>query len=184
MSKTGEVLHIFVNCIVLLLCLVAVCMDLSCEKVDNHFIVFGLMLGFGYRVYTCGLRGAIIFLTGIGIPVLFLYMLFFFRMIGSGDIKLLSVLGGFVGPLPIAKCIFLSFLFGAVISVFVILVCGNLTARLKYFTSYINQLLITKDIFLTQEVIPYHVPGKRMENIHFTIPILMSMVVYTGGYLT
>lgn len=176
-------LFIFVNCIVILLCLVAVCMDLSREKVDNHFILFGLILGLGYQIGAYGLRGVFIFLTGIGIPVLFLYILFFLRMIGSGDIKLLSVLGGFVGPLPIAKCIFLSFLFGAVISVFVILICGNLTARLKYFTNYINQLLTTKDIFLTQEVIPYYVPGKRMENIHFTVPILMSMVVYTGGFL-
>lgn len=177
------VLFIFVNCIVILISLVAVCMDLTSEKVDNHFILFGLMLGLGYQIGAYGLRGTIIFLTGIGIPVLFLYLLFFFRMIGSGDIKLLSVLGGFIGPLPIAKCIFLSFLFGAVISVFVVLVCGNLIARLKYFTSYINQLLVEKKMFLTQEILPYYVPGKRMENIHFTVPILMSMVVYTGGLL-
>lgn len=158
-------------------------MDLARERVDNHFILFGLMLGLGYQAGAYGLRGVILFLTGIGFPILFLYPLFFFRMIGAGDIKLLSVLGGFVGPMAIAQCIFLSFLFGAVLSVVVILVCGNFAARLKYFTSYIKQLLMTKERFVSKEVIPYYIPGKRMENIHFTVPVLMSMVVYTGGIL-
>lgn len=179
-----EVLRIFANCIVILLSLVAVCMDFAHEKVDNHFILFGLMLGLGYQLGLYGLRGGMIFLTGVGIPILLLYILFFFRMIGSGDIKLLSVLGGFIGPMFIAKCIFLSFLFGAVISVFIILLCGNLSARLKYFTSYINRLLNTKEFSLANGVVPYYVAGKRMENIHFTVPILMSMVVYVGGLLS
>lgn len=178
-----EVLCVIVNGIVIMLSAVAVFMDLAWEKVDNQFILFGLILGFGYQIGLCGLRGAVIFVTGAGIPILFLYILFFFRMIGSGDIKLLSVLGGFIGPLSIAKCIFLSFLFGAVLSIFVIFICGNFTARLKYFTNYINRLVITKEFSLTEGVMPYYVRGKRMENIHFTVPVFMSMIVYAGGLL-
>lgn len=159
-------------------------MDLAREKVDNHFILFGLLLGFLYQVCTCGLRGFVIFVVGIGIPVLFLYILFFFRMLGSGDIKLFSVLGGFIGPYSIAKCIFVSFICGAVISVIVMLLCGNFISRLKYFTNYMNKLLVTENLWSSEEVIPYYRPGKRMENIHFTVPILMSMVIYAGGLLS
>lgn len=158
-------------------------MDLIYEKVDNHFILFGLLLGIMYQVVTCGLRGAVLFLVGIGIPVLFLYILFLFRMLGSGDIKLLSMLGGFIGPYSIAKCILVSFLCGAVISVLILMICGNLISRLKYFTNYMNKLLITEKFWLSEELIPYYRRGKRMENIHFTVPILMSMILYAGGLL-
>lgn len=174
-------LCIFDSCIVIVLSLTAVFMDLAYEKVDNQFILFGLLLGAGYQIWFSGLRGLAVFLAGTGIPFLFLYVLFFFRMIGSGDIKLLSVLGGLIGPVAIAKCILCSFIFGAVISVFVLCVCGNIAERLNYFMNYIRRLLVEKDIILAEGVVPYYVRGKRMENIHFTIPIFMSMVVYAGG---
>lgn len=170
-------LFIFVKCIVILISLVAVCMDLSHEKVKNQFLAFFWILALGYQIGMYGLRGVVFFLTGAGLPILLLYILFFFRMLGAGDIKLLSVLGGFIGPMFVIKCISVSFLAGAVISVFIILIYGNLVSRLKYFTSYISQLIITK------EVVPYCIPGKRRENIHFTIPILISVLVYIGGLL-
>lgn len=158
-------------------------MDLAYEKVDNQFIVFGLLLGAGYQSFVHGFRGLMVFLAGIGIPFFFLYLLFFFRMLGSGDIKLFSVLGGFIGPLAIAKCILWSFLFGAVISVFVILAYGNLKERLTYFVRYIHACAAAKDKILAEGAIPYYIRGRRKENIHFTVPIFMSMVMYAGGLL-
>ncbi len=165
------------KCIIVLLSVVAVCMDVFRQKVDNQFIVFGWILGLGYQIGAFGLAGVASFFLGAGLAILLLYPLFYFRMLGAGDVKLLSVLGGFIGPLSIIKCILVSFLFGAVISVAVMLICGNLVSRLKYFTNYVNRLIVTK------KVVPYYLPGKRMENIHFTVPILMSILVFTGGLL-
>lgn len=169
--------------IVLYIAVVAVCMDLCYQKVDNLFLFIFLILGFIYQIGMHGFCGMVHFFFGIGVPVLCLYMLFLFRMLGAGDIKVLSVLGGWIGPGCIAKCIVISILSGAVLSVLVIFVCGNLKERLQYFKTYFDLVIHTKDILKKDKIIPYYTPGNRMENIHFTVPILMSVVIYAGGLL-
>ena len=161
--------------ILVLFTTVAVCMDLDRQKIGNGWIGFGWFLGLIYRIYQYQLKGIGIFLTGSAVPILLLYVLFWFRMMGAGDIKLLSVIGGFIGPVSVSVCILVSLLFGAVLSVAVLLLCGNLLSRLRYFADYFKTLKKTK------QVVPYMVRGKRMENIHFSVPILMGVLLYVGG---
>lgn len=165
-----------VESIAVLYTTIAVCMDLNREKIDNPWIVFGWFVGFFYQLWKRGLKGTGIFLLGALVPVVILYLLFVFRMIGAGDIKLFSVLGGFMGPAAVAVCIGISFLFGAALSLAVLILCGNLKSRLRYFAGYFNRLITTK------EIIPYLRKGRRMENIHFSVPILMSVLLFAGGF--
>lgn len=162
--------------ILVLFATVAVCMDLNQERIDNRWIAFGWLCGFSYQLSQYGLKGIGIFFLGAAVPIFTLYVLFFFRMLGAGDIKMLSVLGGFMGSVPILICIGLSFLFGAVISLATMILCGNLMSRLRYFAGYFNRLTTTK------EVVPYMIRGKRMENIHFSVPILMGVLLFAGGF--
>lgn len=165
-----------VNCILISIVSIAACMDLVREKIDNRFIMACWILGIGYQIGAQGPEGIGVYLKGTLLPIVLLFILFRFRMLGPGDIKLFSVIGGFVGPTVISKCMILSFVFGAFLSVGFILVCGNLTARLLYFTNYINQVRTMK------KALPYYVPGRRMENIHFSIPILMAVLIHVGGF--
>lgn len=165
-----------VESIIVLFATVAVCMDLNQERIDNRWIAFGWLIGSSYQLLENGLKGIGIFLLGAAVPILMLYLLFVFRMIGAGDIKMLSVLGGFMGPVAIVVCMGISFIFGAVLSLAVMILCGNLMSRLRYFTGYFHRLTTTK------EIIPYIHKGKRMENIHFSVPILMSVLLFAGGF--
>lgn len=165
-----------VNCILISIVSIAACMDLKQEKINNRFIVACWILGIGYQAGARGLDGVWTYFAGAVWPIVLLFVLFWFRMLGPGDIKLFSVIGGFVGPAVISKCIVLSFVLGAVLSIGFILVCGNFTARLMYFTNYINQIMTMK------KALPYYVPGRRMENIHFSIPILMAVIIHVGGF--
>lgn len=153
----------------------AVCMDLNRQKIDNRWIALGWLGGFSYQFVRDGLKGAGIFFLGSIVPILLLYLLFWFRMLGAGDIKLLSVLGGFMGPMSILICIGYSLVFGAVLSLAVLILCGNFLSRLRYFTGYLKRITVTK------QVVPYMVRGKRMENIHFTVPVLMGVLLFAGG---
>lgn len=165
-----------VDCILISIVSIAACMDLVREKIDNRFIAACWILGIGYQAGAQGMEGIWICLTGSILPIALLFILFLFRMLGPGDIKLFSVIGGFVGPVVISKCIVLSFVFGAFLSIGFILVCGNFVARLLYFTNYINQVKTMK------KALPYYVPGRRMENIHFSIPIFMAVLMHVGGF--
>lgn len=155
---------------------IAVGMDITWEKISNRAILVFALIGFGYQLRTFGLDGGWWYLSGAVIPILMLFILFVFHMLGPGDIKLLSVLGGIMGVGAIVKCIVISFLFGAVLSAASIAVCGNLQQRLRYFAEYISHFIHTK------EIRPYYRWGAQIENIHFSVPIFMSVLLYAGGF--
>lgn len=160
----------------LLFAIAAVCMDLVSEKIDNRLIICGWLLGLGYQLGTSQLQGLADFLYGAALPVFLLVFLFLFRMLGPGDIKLFSVLGGLLGSHAVLYCIFYSFLFGAILSAAFLVACGNLVQRLNYLSDYISNYIQTK------KRVPYYLPGSRPENIHFTVPVLMGVMLYAGGF--
>lgn len=87
-------------------------------------------------------------------------------MLGPGDIKLFCALGGIMGVHDIWRCIEFSFLAGAVISLAILIFCGNPAERLRYLTSYLE------DYLRTGIRKPYYHRGFALENFHFTIPVL------------
>lgn len=151
-------------------------MDLSSEKIANAAIVVFIFIGLMYQISLSGLIGIWEYLKGAGTPLLLLFVLFIFRMLGPGDIKLLSALGGIMGVEAIIKCIVISFIFGAILATAIIISCGNLGQRLKYLADYITRTLQTKKIKA------YYKVGMPIENFHFSIPIFMSIILYVGGY--
>lgn len=156
---------------------VAVGMDLSMEKVKNGWIYTLWLVGLVYGLIFYGWSGFGRFFAGSLLPIIVLFPLFWFRMLGPGDIKLLSALGGVMGANAIFICIIQSFLCGAVLSLGVLILCGNARSRLRYFTGYIQRVITNK------AVIPYYKAGNQPENIHFTVAILMGVILYTGGRL-
>lgn len=154
---------------------VAAVMDLHQGKVKNSWILFGWSTGVTYQMITQGWPGIWQFLYSSMIPIIILFPLFCFRMLGPGDIKLFSALGGIMGLGPILNCIFISFFLGGIISFGILLSSGTLSSRLRHFAAYIHNILKTKQIS------PYYNPGQQPENIHFTVPILLGAILYSGG---
>ena len=113
-------------------------------------------------------------ICGLLVPILILGILFIFRMLGAGDIKLLSVIGSMIGPTKILNCISYSFLIGAVISA-ALMIQAALSAS-EFFTYYITSVFISK-----QEKENYYKSGMPLENFHFTVPIFLSALLYAGG---
>lgn len=152
----------------------AVAMDIVCMRISNGWILFSLMTGFFYSL--CGNGGGLYgFLTGLLIPAAVLGWLFLFRMLGPGDIKLFCVLGGVMGPESIWHCMGIAFFVGALLSLAVLVSCGNLAERFRYLADYLE------DFMRTGIRKPYYKKGFALENIHFTVPIFMSVMLYAGG---
>ena len=164
------------GCLALIIVLGAVDMDLQRQKIANEWLFVSVLLVLWYQMIHAGGKGLAVFVTGSMLPLLLLGGLFFFRMLGAGDIKLLSVLGGLMGTKAILWCIFWSMLFGAFISIVILCICDNWLQRLFYFTNYIKQYIRTK----IRE--PYRLPGDQPEHFHFTVPILMGALLWIGGF--
>lgn len=170
----GEV--IYERAIILAFTSASVCMDLKNEKISNMWILFGWCTGLIYQIFLKGPGRIPYFLYGSAMPVMFLFILFSARMLGAGDIKLLSVIGGLMGPFTVFKCILYSFLCGAVLSAAILIFCGGLKNRFQYFFSYFQQC------FQLKKRIPYRLEGRnRPEHLHFSVAILMGVLLWIGG---
>lgn len=89
----------------LILALGAVEMDLRSRRIANVWLAAGWAAGFWIQLSPGG-RGAAAFAAGSFLPLALLAVLFWFRMLGAGDIKLLSALGGLMGASAVLQCIF------------------------------------------------------------------------------
>ena len=134
--KGGDLLSVQSQ-LLLVIAGVGVLMDFLMEKVVNSFICIGLAAGLFYQAVTYGGKGVLSFLPGAVLPLVLLCPLFYFRMLGAGDIKLFSVLGGILGYSLILRVMFCSFLIGAVLSGAFLISCGNLKERFSYFFNYL-----------------------------------------------
>lgn len=153
----------------------AAVMDLCTSRVENEWILFSVTIGFIWRVLQDGISGIPDFAAGMILPAVILGGLFYFRMLGPGDIKLFCALGGVMGPGAVLKCILSSFLLGAVISLAILIFCGSFLTRIQYLIRYF------REFFQTGEVRPYYRKGMTLENFHFTVPVFLSVVLYAGG---
>lgn len=160
----------------------AVLMDLKTEKIANGWILLFWLLGFWSNLTEYRTAGISRFLTGAIVPLVCLFRLFYFGMLGAGDIKLLSVIGGFLGWASAVKCIVLSFVFGAILSIGILIVCGNIRQRLLKFTDYVKQYHMK--ILQREKRIPdsYRKKEWGMESVHFTVPVLLAVLLWIGGF--
>lgn len=78
--------------------------------------------------------------------VIIFFPLYLCRMIGAGDIKVMALIVGFLGPFQGADVLAVSFCIGAAVSLFKLLCRGILQQRLIYFMVYIRHLFQTKQI--------------------------------------
>ena len=149
--------------------------DVIRDIVPNYLILIGMVIGCFYQISTYGMLGLFYFVLGIIIPTLILFLLFMANVLGAGDIKLLSMLGGIMGVESVLPCILYSFILGGIISFFLLLCKRNFFSRMQSAVFYIQRMLIYRSFT------PYERVGKD-HTFHFTIPILLSVIMYLGGF--
>ncbi len=154
----------------------ALFMDLRSAKVDNGWICFSIAIGLGIQIWKKGAAGIWDFAAGSILPVLVLGGLFFFHMMGAGDIKLFCALGSAWGPRAVWKCILMSLFLGAGISAAILISEGNFSQRFHYFVRYIDETV------KTGQIMPYsRLNISSPESFHFTVPVFLSAALYAGG---
>ena len=147
----------------------AVVTDLRSFRISNCLIVIGFILGLIFQIFTYGVRGAGVFFLNVSIPMILFYLLFLIRVLGAGDVKLFSMIGGIWGVQILCKTIVISFLAGAAMSLCKLLYQRNLISRLLVFREYAYQVLHTGKL----SEYPQEVQGKD-HVIHFSIAILIG----------
>lgn len=159
----------------LIIALTACLWDIRTGKIPNELITAGLAAALCWQMAEAGLWGILIFLGGAALPLVSLGALFYFRMLGAGDIKLLAVMGGFLGGYGSACCILGAIVPGGVLAGLLMLIRGSFRSRIRYFLDYCRT-------FASERVWRgYNQGDLEGGTFHFSIPILISVLLYVGG---
>lgn len=161
----------------MLLCItgMAVLEDLRTGKIPNVILVGGEVCAFCFQFFSNGAAGLLIFAGGTVLPLLLLGGLYYFRMIGAGDIKLLCVVGGFLGPADGSACVIASILIAGGISLWILIQRRNAVERMFYFSEYVERYLTTG------KWESYMEHTAETARFCFSVPVLLSVIGYIGG---
>lgn len=117
------------------------------------------------------------FLGSAAFPILLLAFLYYFRMIGAGDIKLLAVLGGFLGIRDLLHCLVWALFFGGVLSLLLMLYRKNLLQRFQYLAGYVSASVQKR------EWRPYRQKGDKSGEFPLSVPIALSVCLFMAGLI-
>lgn len=154
-----------------LLLILAAAMDIRSGKISNRLILSGLAAGLFFQFAEAGWKGAGVFLRNVSIPVILCYLLFLIHVLGAGDIKLFSVIGGIWNFKILTVTIMISFLTAAGMSLGKMLYHHNLVSRLCIFGDYIRQALAAAQFS------QYPKSQGNQHIIHFSIAILIGYII-------
>ena len=160
-----------------LISLTAVLTDIRMKRIPNQLIGLGFCLALIYQISQWGILGVVLFLGGAGFPVLLLWGLYYFRMLGAGDLKLFAVLGGFLGSGRMLPCMGLAFLTGGIWALGLMLLRGNFKSRFLYFWNYVRAY------YESRQWRPYRQEEQTDGEFCFTIPIFVSVLCVIGGII-
>ncbi len=162
--------------LVVLYAFLAMIMDLTRSRISNRYLLLGWGFGAAEAVLLYPFpAGVLQYLGGALLPVLLLFILFYYRMLGAGDIKLLSALGGMLRVRASLSLLLWSFLAGGILAAGILTVTGSWTRRFRFFYRYIQNYRTTGIR------IPYRPKKPDRENLHFAVPVFAAVLLWKGG---
>jgi len=110
-------------------------------RIPNWLCMVGVINGLCYHLIAEGLRELPNYLGGMIIPFFCLGILFHFRMLGAGDIKLFVAIGSFLGKDVIWIIVYSMFINGMA-AFFILYKEKAFIKRFLYFGEYVNNILL------------------------------------------
>lgn len=152
----------------------AVVQDFMYMKISNRLILMGILFSLAFGFTTGGPIQVLYVLAKLSFPVIVLYLLYLLGVLGAGDIKLFSIIGGFTNFKLLINCMLYSFVAGAVIAVCRMLYNRNL--RISIFKAGVYFRSIRQD-----GLVSYHKEWAERRNLmHFSMAILIGYIVAAG----
>lgn len=150
----------------------AVIQDIRSGRVSNKLVLFGLLVGLFSKVWEYDARGIYLFLRNISVPVILFYLLFLMHVLGAGDIKLFSMIGGILTIQELFLCVCYSVAAGGILSLLFIIADKHRRVKLKCAWNYLYS------VCRYQKVMPYEPPeGIPESKMAFSLAIFLGWVL-------
>lgn len=130
---------IYIDIFVVLFIGIAGVIDIKTKKIPNFLIIIFSCIGIYLRTYD--------FLINFLVSILILFLFFKLNFFGAGDIKLISVLSGYLGLKQAFIVSFIALSMASVYALYYLLKKNILFERIKYFFEYITYVLRDKTLY-------------------------------------
>jgi len=153
-------LLIIKSIILVIVLLVATITDLTKNKVYNWLTFPAIILGLALNLFENGMLGCWQSASGLVIGGIVFLPLFLLKGMGAGDIKLMSVIGSFMGVIFVINSAIYIAILGGVIAIVMLIIKGKLLDMLKNISniclsSFMPKFSVHKSV--NKETIPYAV---------------------------
>jgi prepilin peptidase CpaA len=155
---------------------VAACCDVKNFRIPNTLTVPGVVLGIALNSALPDGLGLTPALSGFALALLGLLPLYLLRIWGAGDVKLMAVVGAFLGPLGFFGSLLWSLVIGGVIAVVVAGHHKRGRVLLENLRCMVYQAAFNAQL---RKVTAFDGPAESAGKIAYAIPILLG----TLGYL-
>lgn len=137
--------------------------DIKERRVSNQLIGIGFLFGVALNLFLYGFNGTVDSILGMLTGLVLLIVPFAMRVIGGGDVKLLMVIGAFLGPNMTINSFLYSAVIGGLISLVILLQSNKASVVLKRLGKNLLSIVLVRSIIPVDQIelqstIPYVVP--------------------------
>jgi len=176
----------FINTIstllLLLLIFLAVIIDIRCKRIPNWITLSTLILGLGTQLILNGSNGLIFALGGVALGFICFFPLYLKRGMGAGDVKLMAVIGSFLGFKFTLLAVAYTLIFGGIMGIFIILTQGGIKNLFRRYLNMASIILATRKIFYIPPA--ENDPGHRRFAYALAIAVGTCLALYQNGSIS
>ena len=158
------------------LLLLAAGLDIRSHRIPNALILTGLILAVAYGAWRAGLSGLLYASGGMVVGLLAFLPFYLLHTLGAGDVKLMAVVGGFVGIGGLLGAALGTFLAGGIMALALALYKGAACQMLRNIKGMLHSGMI--DVSLKQ--MPVIAAGPQSVG---KLPYAVAIAAGTLGYL-
>lgn len=166
-----------VNYSILLLLFMAVTLDLRDGKIPNGLTMLVLTISVIVRFARDGPGSALEIMLDVLWPALILYFLFYIRVLGAGDIKLICGMAPLLGTADTLKLVIISFVLAAGFS------CWRIFSKHEFLERMENLFLNVKACVECKRILKYSTIERKSSFIRFSVFILAGFIVLELGVI-
>lgn len=111
----------FYDYLLFIFLIIAFVLDVRHHKLPNWLTASGMLIGIVYHLISNGIDGLIFSFLGLLVAGGIFLILYIFKAIGAGDVKLFAAIGSFVGIKMVLYMMMYSIIFGGIIGIIILL---------------------------------------------------------------
>lgn len=137
--------------ILFLFLIVAFVIDVRHHKLPNWLTAGGMAVGILFHLIVNGMNGLLFSFFGLLVAGGIFLLLYVFKAIGAGDVKLFAAIGSLVGIHLVLYMMMYSVIFGGLIAIIILLFTKTFLSKITNLFFYIVSSIISKDLNVLED---------------------------------